>query len=194
MKDSELNDILVGLTLARATDLARQGRYYDSCFLLTDIVKGPAPRVPALDLLARVRTQQGRLAEAKELWEMALALEPNNHQVRAALTRLDRAKDYSIWRRPSSLPVTLVLIALTVALVYLLVFAPQRQTHPAAGILSDSLPQAPQESQAQRPSQQFQVQMAGVISEALPVGTAIKFRLGHFQLALAFARGREHNW
>ncbi|MBN2547790.1 MAG: hypothetical protein JXB15_01430 [Anaerolineales bacterium] len=73
----ELAPLIEQATLARAHHLARSGQYQQAEGLLEtlpDIESRPA----ALDLLARMRAQQGRLAEAEALWSKALALEPAN--------------------------------------------------------------------------------------------------------------------
>lgn len=63
---TELDGLTRELALARATDLARAGRYDDAGTLLAD---DPSPA--ALDLLARMHAQRGRLAEADECWARA---------------------------------------------------------------------------------------------------------------------------
>lgn len=78
--------LLAQAALSQATELARAGRYGDAEQTL-GLITGPAAP-PVLDLLARIRAQQGRLAEAQALWTDAVRLDPNNESYRAALQRL----------------------------------------------------------------------------------------------------------
>ena len=76
--------------LARAATLARAGRYADA-----ELALGSTEGEAALDLLARIRAQQGRLAEAQALWLEAARRDPGNAGYRAALGRLAAAGRWS---------------------------------------------------------------------------------------------------
>lgn len=86
---SPLSNLAVQIVASRATELARAGRYDDAEALLRDLVPAGLP-APALDLLARIRAQQGRLAEAKALWVQLSQLNPCDQATQAALRRIAR--------------------------------------------------------------------------------------------------------
>lgn len=70
---------------ARAAALARAGHYEDAAELLPADASRSASE---LDLLARIRIQQGRLAEAEALWTRARQLAPDDERIARALRRL----------------------------------------------------------------------------------------------------------
>ena len=73
--------------LARAADLARSGRYLEAQGLLSP--KGHYSDAPRdLDLLARIAVRQGRISEARRLWEAALQKDPKNPDYNECLQRL----------------------------------------------------------------------------------------------------------
>jgi flagellar motor protein MotB len=78
--------ILNQMLMAKATELSRKGRYREAESLLDQ--ETPAPLT--LDLLARIRAQEGRLCDAETLWRKALELEPGNEKYMAALRRISR--------------------------------------------------------------------------------------------------------
>jgi tetratricopeptide (TPR) repeat protein len=86
--------------LARATGLARAGRYKDAEMLLVDAVRGATPSPASLDLLARVRAQQGRLAEAEALWARAEALDPVNDVYRDGRRQAEQMARRPLWVGP----------------------------------------------------------------------------------------------
>ena len=75
------------LRLARATELARTGSYLEAEALLAP--NGHVPDSPReLDLLARIAAHQGRVADARRFWELALQQDPNNREIQQCLDRL----------------------------------------------------------------------------------------------------------
>jgi type VI secretion system protein ImpK len=95
--NSVVSTLLVQIMLARATDLARAGRYSEAENLLSE-VSGKGEVTPAvLDLSARIRAQQGRLLEAEALWRQASQLDPANEAYRAGLHRIVRMQRRPIW-------------------------------------------------------------------------------------------------
>lgn len=106
------NDLLQQLVLSRAAALARAG-HYDAAEQLLSELNRSGTTVAALDLLARIRAQQGRLAEAERLWTQAIQFDPSNDTYAAALRRIAQMQ-----RRPAWLPVLAGLV-LGAALVIL---------------------------------------------------------------------------
>ena len=87
--------ILSRVAISRATDLARTGQYAQAEDAL-GLIHGTSSPL-AMDLLARIRAQQGRLAEAQALWTEAIRLDPNNEAYRSALQRLSQISSPSSW-------------------------------------------------------------------------------------------------
>lgn len=85
-----LSELLGQVALSQAADLARAGNYLQAEALLADLLHEPEPPVAAIDLLARIRAQQGRLGEAEVLWRQALARDPGNETIHRALARVAR--------------------------------------------------------------------------------------------------------
>jgi type VI secretion system protein ImpK len=82
--DAVARNILNQLLIAKATSLAREGRYAEAENLLDPESSNPV----VLDLLARIKAQEGRLNEAEDLWRKALELDPGNDACRAVLKRI----------------------------------------------------------------------------------------------------------
>lgn len=85
-----LEHLALQFLLAEATELAAAGHYSEAEARLSAIKDGRKnPQV--LDLLARIRAQQGRNAEAIELWQMAVQMDPANADYRAGLAYAEKA-------------------------------------------------------------------------------------------------------
>lgn len=105
------------VALARARELARAGRHEDAARIAGGVAGTSAAR---LDLVARIRAQQGRCEEAATLWEHALELEPGSPTYRAALDRLTGGgRRRRVLRPPVAANVLLALVlgAVTVGVV-----------------------------------------------------------------------------
>ena len=87
--------------LAEATELAATGHYAEAEARLAAIPDG-RKHPPVLDLLARIRAQQGRPAEAVEFWQMAVQMDPANPEYRAGLAYVEKALKKTI--SPNRLP------------------------------------------------------------------------------------------
>lgn len=85
--------------LSRAADLARFGRYSQAESLIMDIIQEDDPDIKpsVLDLLARIRAQQGRISEAESLWLKASKLAPSNEAYRDALERIADMQKRPVW-------------------------------------------------------------------------------------------------
>ena len=78
------------IALSQAADLARVGQYSQAEALLDSLQGEETPEV--LDLKARIRAQQGRLAEAQSLWERALTIDPGNPDYLQGLEYVQKAQ------------------------------------------------------------------------------------------------------
>ena len=110
-----LDALLMHIALAQATDLARAGRYLQAESILSEWSRSQEPVPAALDLLARIRAQQGRLAEAEVLWTQALQLDPGNEVYSAGLRRIGALRRRPLVRFPWSKTAQLVAIGLLIA-------------------------------------------------------------------------------
>ena len=78
--------LLESVILARAAFLARKGELKQAENVLLPLVNKSKARIHAVDLLAKVYAQQGKIEEARALWLRALQEEPSNtHFLRALL-------------------------------------------------------------------------------------------------------------
>ena len=88
--DSPLSSaqLLVQVGLARATELARTGHYEQAERLLAELGRDREAQFGEVDLLARIRAQQGRFREAEALWSRALRLAADSPNAQAGLRRI----------------------------------------------------------------------------------------------------------
>ncbi|MEA3401472.1 MAG: hypothetical protein U9R79_09565 [Armatimonadota bacterium] len=100
-----LTALVAQVTVARATELARRGRYERAEQLIDTLSPAQRSAPTALDILARIRAQRGDLLGAASLWHRALEQDPHNEAYRAALGRIG-----GLQRRPRWTSVLLPLI------------------------------------------------------------------------------------
>lgn len=88
------------LVLAEATRLARRGELARAEALLLPLVEQEVWSPGSLDLLAKIRAQQGRLTEGRSLWARALEKEPENPDLKRAfeLSGSPEAGKPRLWR------------------------------------------------------------------------------------------------
>ena len=79
--------LLESVVIDRAAALARAGRLVEAEALLAPLAGADTTNPAVLDLLAKAKAQQGKLEEARILWQRALALDPVNDKFRLALRR-----------------------------------------------------------------------------------------------------------
>lgn len=91
-----LQEVLQQLLLVRATGLARAGHYLAAEELLS-AGASTSENAAVLDLLARMRAQQGRFSEAEALWQRAAQLDPNSPGYVAALRLAARMQGRRVW-------------------------------------------------------------------------------------------------
>ncbi|MEV5409197.1 OmpA family protein [Thermopolyspora sp. NPDC052614] len=89
------------VALAQARILARNGRYAEAEGLLEDAWRGADRGVPFLDLLARIKAQQGDLRAADRYWAEAERLAPGDREIAAGRRRIAAmtARGPVAWRR-----------------------------------------------------------------------------------------------
>lgn len=84
------NRQLAEACLAEAARLARRGKYAAAESLLARMPSGNGWQERALDLLARIRAQQGRLAEARAIWSRLSEDAKDPHPFLDGIERIDR--------------------------------------------------------------------------------------------------------
>lgn len=101
--------------LAQAATMARAGQYDAAADLLRDRATAPEPDLAALDLLARIRAQQGAYLQAERLWQLVLRSDPAYPGVVAALARLHRVRRSKPWLTPAATAVCAVAVVAAVS-------------------------------------------------------------------------------
>ncbi|MFC1952607.1 tetratricopeptide repeat protein [Chloroflexota bacterium] len=71
--------------LKQAALSAREGNHLEAENLLEPLCNGNDMRMEFLDLLAKIYAQQGKINQAQDLWIKALAKDPSNLRIFAAL-------------------------------------------------------------------------------------------------------------
>ena len=88
------------LKLTEASKLAGAGKYEPAAWLLENVFRTEPDSIEALDLLARIRAQQGRLLEAQETWSWAVKIEPSNASALSGLKKIESLQSRPMWLRP----------------------------------------------------------------------------------------------
>lgn len=87
---ARLSELLLEARFAQAVNLARAGHYSEAENLLASMPQEENTTSMRLDLLARIRAQQGRLLEAEALWVQASQLVSGKGAFQAGLDRIAR--------------------------------------------------------------------------------------------------------
>ena len=91
--DASLRALLLEARFAQAVNLARAGHYSEAENVLAGTAQDESAAPMRLDLLARIRAQQGKLLEAEALWAQAAQAAPDNGAFRAALECIARMQN-----------------------------------------------------------------------------------------------------
>ena len=86
-----LEPYLAQLALSKAAELARRGNFQEAEELIAGLGSGKE-QPAALDLLARIRAQQGRWLEAEAFWKQALQQDPTNPAYLEGLQYIQRSR------------------------------------------------------------------------------------------------------
>jgi flagellar motor protein MotB len=106
----ELKAVLFQALLSRATVLAGRGRYADAENVLREVVTSGPDASTILDLIARIRAQQGQFSEATAMWKNALELNPENETYRAGIRRIEKIQNRPLWAS-AVFPMVVVVVA-----------------------------------------------------------------------------------
>lgn len=88
LADAQAARLLKQVALSQAAHLAREGNYAAAEELLSGIASTECPDASILDLLARIRAQQGAFFDAEAHWRKVLQIDPAHLGARAGLERL----------------------------------------------------------------------------------------------------------
>lgn len=176
-------DLVKGIVLGRAQDLARIGHFGEAESLISALSHGKGAAPACLDLMAKIRAQQGRYADAEAYWVEASRLEPDNEAHRAGLLCIARERRISALR--SAMRALLIaLLLLTVAGV--IGYAVVRPTDGARDELkSESIPvveQAKPTGSAARRSAftDIKIDIQGIATQAIDGDILLTFTSGIF--------------
>ena len=118
---AHIKAVLNDLRLSRAALLARTRTFETAEVLISGVQNDEPDRTDALDLLARVRAQRGRVEDAKVLWQQVLAVDPTNRSARDAMQAVEGGS-LATWRlrvAASALAMALLFAAFVVAIAKL---------------------------------------------------------------------------
>lgn len=99
---SQAAALLRQVTLSQAIRLAREGNYSAAEEILSALLGTGEPEAVTLDLLARIRAQQGAHLDAASLWRKVQQLDPRHLGAAAGLERLRAAQRRPVWLQPLS--------------------------------------------------------------------------------------------
>jgi flagellar motor protein MotB len=179
-------DFAYQIALAKATELAMEGRLGESETIAVEILKRIERSAAAFDLLARVRYQQGRYSEADLFWKKAAEIEPANTSVKAALIRLENVRRFPLlYSGHFSIFLTTAILLVTVVFGGLIAFRyfwTKQVSLPANE--SSSLTPRPNEGASQPPA--LNLDLSGVAIRTVGQETIIVFDSGLFQRGVVF--------
>lgn len=162
--------LMVQALLSRATALARSG-CYDSAERVLDGV--PRDYSEGLDLLARIRAQQGRIPDAIAFWTEALRLDPGNAVYEDSLRKAGQMKaaPWRRWSRP------LLAVGLLVALIMGMGLGINRLSSPKPQVATAP----PAQEQPRREAFDIPTfQIPGLIQSRSGAATVLRFEWGLF--------------
>ncbi|MFZ5517082.1 MAG: OmpA family protein [Candidatus Zhuqueibacterota bacterium] len=111
--NQKIDRLITLMLLEDACKLAHTGRYAEAENLLSEIKGDRSIELQKLDLLARIKAQQGRLPEAELLWKKAEQLDPENSVYRTALqtiSNFQQRPSWLLWLGPVSVVVIICLV------------------------------------------------------------------------------------
>ncbi len=110
-----LRALLIEARFAQAVHLARGGHYAEAENVLASVAQEGDQAPTRLDLLARIRAQQGKLLEAEALWTQAAQLAPGNGAFQSGLERIAALQNRPLRAARMFFVVIALLILLTAA-------------------------------------------------------------------------------
>jgi type VI secretion system protein ImpK len=173
---------LLTLILAEVAAQARIGHFSEAEALLLRLPPEEQGTPAALDLLARMRAQQGRLRDAENLWSGLSQAYPDNETYARALRTISTLQRRPVWfrRALSFAPATALVICIVAA-----IFAVQRHTSTrrASEVASSiahhsSSAESPPAGDTWKPPD---IQDPGIVTEKTPNQVSVNFRNGIFQ-------------
>jgi outer membrane protein OmpA-like peptidoglycan-associated protein len=164
--------LMMQALLSRAAFLARQGRYDSAELVLAGL---PSDMPESIDLLARIRAQQGRMRDAAELWTKALRLDPSNGRFRDGLRKAEHNR-WGRWTRP------VVVMAIAALLVLAAGFGLQRLAARRSQVVIANPIRRPPVVEAEETRISFSV--PGVVQNSSDATTILQFESGLFSRTL----------
>ena len=174
--------LLEQIILARATTLARIGHYAAAESLLSELIHKQRPNALAIDLLARMRAQQGKLGDAESLWLRASALDGRVEDYKEALHRIEKMQSRPAWFvfAPSLTFIAVVIVCVLTGAVGLNKYA----AHPRDGnAQTEDVTQghkSPDPIQQQESLASLKLNVAGARVSRNETGVVVSFERGLF--------------
>lgn len=195
-----LHRVLAQVTVTHAADLARIGKFDEAEHLIEEICLERSHTAPALDLLARIRCQQGRLYEAEAFWTQAVRLDPDNEAYRSGLRQIARIRRRPVWKTSLKWLITGALIIAAIFVAGLIIRGYLRELREfvrreardaaSAASLPTSGPQQKESDQVltapggveggTAKSAGINLKLSGISTEELKDGLLVKFDSGLF--------------
>lgn len=192
--------VLAQATVTHAADLARVGKFDEAEHLIEELNPETSYTALELDLLARIRGQQGRLSEAEALWSRAIQLDPDNESYRSGLRRIASMRRRPVWMTSLIFLITGVLIIAAIFIACLLIRGYLRELHEsvrreareavaAAAPAPIASPQKEREPTSTAPraadngtaqAAPVELKLSGLSTEATRDGLLVKFDSGLF--------------
>jgi len=124
-------ELLSDLVVSKAALLARSGCYDAAKRLLAPMINGSEDSPECLDLLARIRAQEGAFSEAQALWTKAATTSVDDRQFRRTLDRVAKAQRWPRYYRYGRTIVITSLMLFLIATATLGVWGLRRNGNPS---------------------------------------------------------------
>jgi len=179
--------LVLDLLSAQAAQLARGGRYEAAESLLAPMSNAIQDSTLCLDLLARIRAQQGAFSDAEALWLKAAQLTPSDSKYDRALQRIAKARRwpryYAYGRVIALSSSAFLLIAVTAIGVWKFSKRPVSQVIPAATrvlLPQNPLPNRSEPMDSEATNLERELSLDGVSTKKIRTEVVLTFTSGLF--------------
>lgn len=125
MSYTDISSLLESVFLARAALLARKGKLRQAEEMISPIVDEKCINIGAIDLLAKIYAQQGKIEKAKYLWNRALEIDPSNPDYLRAIQRCSHFNESGLHSFLNTLKSLLTALLPIIAITFILIIGMQ---------------------------------------------------------------------